>query len=274
MLTKVARYRLQYASNFHISGKIQVPFTQYLNPVPKTDLALLGNIGQPNPELAKFFHWCQTKYPATFWVPGNLELCSSVDAKQDIHEKPELLRRWLKKQKLDRVYLMTKRRIDMHGPNITILGTNMIDPPLEVGGKKLYRLQNGLLEPMSADTIAAIQKDESEWLIRNVRQSPNQCVCLLGNEIRFAPNRWYNYSSVSAQLFGAVPGLKPQTFTGRSSAREPWVGVNMYGHSGYNPSAFIEIVDIVSEAEEMEARIYDSLCNSTPPELRPLKPMR
>lgn len=257
MPTRVALYRLQYASNFHITGKISIPFTQYLKPVPKANLALLGNIGQPNQELAKFFHWCQTQYPSIFWVPGNLELASSEDAKHDIHEKPGLLRQWLKKQKLSNVFLLTKTRIDIHSPNLTILGTTMLDEPLEVRGKTLYGYQSDKLKPLTYERLAKVQRDESEWLIRNVQQSHNQCFCLLANEIRFMPNEWYNDKNVRAQLFGTALGKGPTSFTGKSIAKEPWIGVNMFGHSGYNPSAFVEIDEIVSESEKLESTIYE-----------------
>jgi hypothetical protein len=259
MPTRVALYRLQYASNFHISGKISVPFTQYLKPVPRSNLALLGNIGQPNQELAKFFHWCQTQYPSIFWVPGNLELASSEDAKHDIHAKPGILRQWLKKHKLSKVRLLTKTRVDVHSPDLTILGTSMLDEPLEVGGKKLYGYQAGELKPLTKDRLISVQHDEAEWLIRNVQQSYKQCFCLLGNEIRFMPNEWYNERNVRAQLFGTALGKGPSSFTGKSITKEPWIGVNMFGHSGYNPSAFVEIDEIVNESDKLESTIYEQL---------------
>lgn len=259
MPTRVALYRLQYASNFHISGKISVPFTQYLKPVPRANLALLGNIGQPNQELAKFFHWCQTQYPSIFWIPGNLELASSQDDKHDIHAKPGLLRQWLKKQKLSKVIVLTKTRIDIQTPDLTILGTSMLDEPLEIGGKKLYGYQGGQLKPLTKDRLSDVQHDEAEWLIRNVQRSNKQCFCLVGNEVRFLPNEWYNETNVRAQLFGTAIGKGPISFTGKSIAKEPWIGVNMYGHSGYNPSAFVEIDEIVNESEKLETTIYEQL---------------
>lgn len=272
MRPRVFRHRLQYASNFQISGMIKIHPREYIKPVEGADLALLGNIGRPNPELANFFKWCEFEFQNIYWVPGVLELSSTEDDTQDMMRRPEILREWLQKNHISRVNVMTKNTKDIHVPALRLLGTPLIGSDLDFHSKKLYKWQDGKLQPLTAAAGKRLQKEETEWLLRNIQRSTCPCVCLTTNEISMQPNRIFNPNTVLGQLFGQTSDGALTSFTGKENDLDPWTGVNIFGHKNYNPSAFLEISHKESEADAMEHNILEQLYNLPEPMLRGFRP--
>jgi predicted phosphodiesterase len=78
MLRKmVSRFRIQYASDFHLELYDSVPkFETLLKPVAPY-LALAGDIGHP-PQIAALFAWAAPKWKRIFYVPGNHEYYEGI----------------------------------------------------------------------------------------------------------------------------------------------------------------------------------------------------
>lgn len=259
MLNRIQRFRLQYASNFNISGTFKVQPQHYIKPVKNAHLALLGNIGRPNPELANFLKWCEYQFESIYWIPGCLELSSPLEDKVDIHMRPERIREWLVQQKISRVILCTKDVHTISAPRLTLLSTTMFHPSAQYNQYKLYRYRNGALQLFTEKDAAALQKSETEWILRAVRQSQYPVLCMTAMELFQSPSRFFHSGSVVAQVFGRSIDTKPKSYTGSLHTLSPWIGINMYGHALYNPSAFVEYSEEASVATDLEYTIYDQL---------------
>lgn len=262
MTSVVNRFRLQYASNLQISGMIKIHPSQYILPVPNAHLALLGNIGRPNVELANFLKWCEYEYEHIYWVPGCLELSSQENEKVEIDHKIFLLRHWLLKNNIHRVKLCKREIQTVYSPYLTLLMTPTWDSDMDFGNLNLYTWNTEtttVLTKVKKPHLKRLQDAETDWILKKIRASLTPVVCLTSTElVANAPNV-FNPQTVKASLFGRVADSSNKTFTGMSDRGGPWGGVNMYGHSNYNRCAFVEFAEELNVARQVEDSIYEHL---------------
>lgn len=243
---RIARHRIQYASNLCISGKRLCHPSQYLLPVQGAHLALLGNIGRPNQELAEFFRWCEYNYDHIYWVPGDLELSSPREAKQDIHERPMFLSEWLRNQSIHHVSVCTKHVLHLQNPSVTLLFTPMFHRTREESHPILHQYQNGDLHEVKNRHLKRLEREETDWLLQEVVKSLSPTICMTATEVNWrTPLMKYhkqdiNPKKIIGMLYGRTSEATLECRTESSSKGLPWRGVNMFGHKYYNPYAFLE----------------------------------
>lgn len=274
------RVRIQYASNLLVHKLKHKNWDSLLTPVPNSSLALLGNTGRAFcPQTEDFLKWCNSKWQTVFWIPGWSEMEPLPSEEQRRwNEKTSDCYSFLQSIKAPRVIFCQKHIHEFKQPALTVLCTPFWNSPVALKKWNLYQFKSGneFRVPFTQETLARLQKDETDWIVDSINSSNTPVVCLT----HFPP-----YPNEDSETFDSdmeviqdpdhVAGLlygRKQTEQTASHTYSHWLrqtpfeGINMYGHRAYAPNAFLEYTGKrkPSAREYMEQVILDQLLGPKP----------
>ena len=110
LISAMPRFRLQYASNFHLHLHEKPLFPLFVKPAAKY-LALLGNIGTPeHPHFANFFTWAASRWDTIVYSPH------PTDTTSDAYEYTRHLQNVHVLTKSHPFYLFEREKIALWSP--------------------------------------------------------------------------------------------------------------------------------------------------------------
>ena len=223
--------RIQYASNLLVHTRPLLESMRLLRPSAPV-LALLGNIGHPYCDKTRdFFRWTETKYQHIFWIPGALEYASSTQNATSWYERSDQIYESIRNWELNRTLFCQKLEFRYPGTNINILATSLGFPIEYLNQHYTWNSRNTYGKMTRADMEFFIS-DEFSWLRRRVDKL-NSPTLMLSNQ--YVPNGFSPSTHKHCNIHGTW-GNTPASYTG---GENPWWAMNMAGHAGYLPDAYV-----------------------------------
>jgi hypothetical protein len=223
--------RIQYASNLLVHTRPVLESTRLLRPSAPV-LALLGNIGHPYCDRTRdFFRWTETKYQHIFWIPGALEYSSSTENATSWYERSDQIYESIRNWELNRTLFCQKLECRYPGTNINILATSL-GFPIEYLNQHYTWNSSDTYGKMTRADMEFFISDEFDWLRRRVN-TLNSPTLMLSNQ--YVPNGFSPSTHVHCNIHGTW-GNTPASYTGGTN---PWWAMNMAGHPGYLPDAYV-----------------------------------
>jgi hypothetical protein len=223
--------RIQYASNLLVHTRPVLESIKLLRPSAPV-LALLGNIGHPYCDKTRdFFRWTETKYQHIFWIPGALEYSSSTENATSWYERSDQIYESIRNWELNRTLFCQKLEFKYPGTNINILATSL-GFPIEYLNQHYTWNSLGNYSKMTRADMQFFISDELNWIRRRVNKV-NAPTLMLSNQ--YVPKGFSTSTQPHCNIHGTW-GKTPASYTGGDN---PWWAMNMAGHAGYLPDAYV-----------------------------------